>query len=623
MAFERLNEKKAIATNLDGFISNQLFLISQQKIRRNLMEEDKFNRAVLENDLPLEDQIEWRQAQLAKVGNDKDEKRRIEQDISALKERKIQEDFDNAYLQQITDMNAGLQGVESTISFLNNELRKTKDSAMKTKIKTELSLLKKKKFENQQSMLANQTTYAQNSQSESIIQKQIKQVNASRVRALESGQDEYASVLDLQLQSLNMSLATAKISKTMTDLSVATATGQSAVALLDSFNNEIENADPNTPVVIGEQRYESAQQFWQSQRTQYLNDRSANGFFGRYQGELKEKVDYQESNRLLSNSTLSQADSWYKEIETRPELADYQERLVQDKQQALQYTGDKRANQALAKFSQDLDAANALDELAYMQDQYGINLSSQFQQVIKTSASEKQQQVADIISTMYQIQADNPGISNQAALQQAIKAGAATFVSPEEFATMSAEELAKKTTDVATNETGVGTSPLDVTKAQTEKFSSAPSLKEGGLYKGADGSTVFKYENGALRPFTGNFTDEEFKQTAGKGFDAVETVNINSIPKGQAIVKDQTVQQNNQTPEQQQSQDNTLGAYIPDPGLLKDYSQDQIVKRGDKIYLKPGVQPTWDRPVEKQEETTFTEDQVIRTENNTYLRKNK
>ena len=89
MAYERLSEQKTIATNLGSFIDSQMNLISQARLRKNLEDESQFNRAVLEDNLTLDQQLEWRKNQLSKITKgDKDERRRIRDEISTLKDLK-------------------------------------------------------------------------------------------------------------------------------------------------------------------------------------------------------------------------------------------------------------------------------------------------------------------------------------------------------------------------------------------------------------------------------------------------------------------------------------------------------------------------------------------------------
>lgn len=625
MAFERLRDRKVVATNLDAFISNQLFLVQQQRQQLNLEEESKFVRSVLEDNLTLDQQIDWRKEQLKKVpGSDRDERRRIRDEISSLKDQKEQKTFTDSYIQQLTDLNAGIQSVDTTISWLRTRLANTTDSNVQTKIRDEIKNLESTRFTQRQNMLTSQTNYAVDSQTESIIDTQINRVNNARVQALNAGLDDYVALLDLQLQSLNKSLGESKITSSLLNFSVSSATGQSALSLLNAFNDEVSKADPNTPVTIGGTRYESAQQYWQVERNEYLNDRSANGFFTRYQDELKEQVEYRESKKLLSNATLSDVQSWYDFVKDRPELTDYQDRIQTEAQKALQFTADKRSAQIVNQFAVNLDAQKAISELAYIQDKFGVDQTLNYQRVVTSAAQEKEAQVREILSTMRSILSENPGLSNQQALQQAIKTGAGVIFTPEQIATQKASDIINQAGDVATKQQGTEGSPVDVTEEATKPFTPLPSFREGELYKDPTKSTVFLYENGKLRPFAGNFSEEEFKQVTGKGFSAVQSVsNLSTVPLGTSIAKTDRLSSTAQpdSTAQRNEQDTNVGEYIPDPGLLQFYQPDQIITRGVQKYLKPGVDPVWSRQLSKDEQKQYQPDKLITTNNNVYLKR--
>lgn len=624
MAFQRLRDKQTIATNLDAYISNQLFLVRQQRQTFNIAEESKFNQSVLEDNLSLQQQLDWRKKQLKNIPTgDRDERKRVREEISTLKDLMEQDEYNNKYLDQLTSMNSGVQSVDTTLSWLKNRLGRTTDPKIQKDIRNEINSLEKEKFTQQQNMISNQTTYASGSQDIDIISKQITKVNNSRVEALNAGLDEYVSLLDLQLQTLNKSLAEANIQKTVTSFSVATATGQSALALLDAMNQQVSSSDSNAPVTIGGTKYDSAQQYWQVQRNEYLNDRSANGFFPRYQTELAEQVDYKESTKQLTNQTLKDADSWYTSLKDRPELTDYSERIDLERQKTMQYTADKRAAQVLNRFGENLDTQTAINDLAYIQDQFNVDQTANYQQIIQKASSEKEAQVNDLLSTMRQILSQNPGMSNQDALQKAIQSGAGIVVSPEELATSKATDIINKFSDTATNEEAQATSQLDITKESTKSFGEPTEFKEGDYYKTPDSTTVYKYESGKLRPFTGAFSEEDFKSATGQGFNVIKTVSdVKNVSMGDAITKgDRLVQTQPQQETQQQQPDNTLGQYIPDPGLLQYYNEDQLIRRESKVYLKPGVDPVWKQQIKQDERANYTDDQIIDTGSNTYLKK--
>ena len=621
MAYEKLSAKKTISTNLGEYIQSLSLLIQQNRMRQNLEDEQRFNKAVLEDNLTLEQQLDYRKDQLARVDNlDKDEKLRIKGEISNLKDRIEQKKFSDKYLEELTRLNSGAQSIETTINWLKDTLSRTTDLNIKDNIKDNINQLEGKLYEQRQNALSSRTKYAAESQDLNIIDKQINSINSERVKALRAGNDDYVALLDLQVQSLNKAKSEAEISKTLMDFSVATMTGGSATQLLNEFNKQLESASQDTPITIGGTRYDSARSFWELKRSEYLNDRSENGFFNRYQSELNDKLVYKSTRNILNNDTFGDVNNWYDGLKDRPEITPYLERLEQDKQKALTSTADLRASSIINEFGIKLDAQKALSDLAYIQDTYGVDQSLNYQKIVSAAASEKQNQVSQILSTMSQIMAQSPGISNKAAMEMAIKSGAGATVTPEELATQKASDIITGLSDKATAQEFGDETPLNVNQQMANKFTADSSLRDGGLYKSPTDKTVYKFENGSLRPFAGNWDEETFKQYTGSGFQAVQELkDVNSLSKGSPIMVDDA---------RAQGQVDQVGEKIASPELLKYYKPEDIITQGQDKFLKSGVKPvtgeklTYDKwtEMQKQYDPKTLEDKVIRSGKDIYLK---
>lgn len=620
MAFERLSDKKILSTNLDSFISSSLTLIARARTRKNAEDETRFYTAALNDNLTLEDQLEWRQGQLKSVPqSDRDERIRIRKEIASLKDLIEQKRVQDEYTEKLTDVNSGIASADSMLSWLKSTLSRTTDPAIQKTLKENIATTSKTIYDNQQKMLDHQVEYATNSKSLDVIDTAIKNVSSAKAKAMMAGLDENVALYDLQLQNLQKTKAESTVSDALLNMAVGTATGQSSIAVLNDYNNRIGTADETVPVTIGGQRYDNVKQFWTMKRGEFLNDQSANGFFTRYQSELQDKVDYKESSKSLSNTTLTEVQSWYDSIKDRPELADYATRIQYDSQKAMQYTADKRATQIVNDFALKEDPKTALNDLAYIQDKFGVNQTLNYQKIVSSAASQKQDQVQQILTTMNSIMQDNPGMSQAEAMNTAIKSGAGAAFSPMQLATSSAAETITKAGDQATKQQFEN--PQGLSQTDIKPFSSTPSLQEGQLVKSKDNTTVYRYENGALRPFQGSFSPEEFKNVSGKTFADVQTVDtIQGIPTGAAISKTDRLNQPTVLPQNTPDIVNP-GEYIPDPGLLKYYTPDQIQTVGVKKFLKSGTKPIWDRKLTDSELTQYKPDQILKTDSGSYLKK--
>ena len=414
MAYERLSDKKVIATNLGTYISSQILLISKARTRRNLEDEAIFTRSVLEDNLTLDQQLKYRNDQLGRVvSGDKDEKRRIKNEISTVKDLIEQKKFSDAYLKQVMFLNSGMQSIDTTINWLNKKLEQTTDIKIKQDVKENISKLKGMRYQKRQNALSSQTDYANKDKTPKIVQDQIERINNERTSASLAGNEDYVTLLDLQLQSLNKTNEEAMVSRAILDFSVATMTGQSALGTLNELNTKVSGANELSPINIGGVQYDSAKQFWEMKRGDYLNDRTDNGFFARYQGELSDQVTYKQSRGILSTESLSEVKAFYETIKNRPELTDYQDRIAQEQQVALQSTADLRAQSILNEFAVKLDAKKAISDISAIQDTYGVDQTLNYQKIISSAAKEKESQVREILSTMQQDMANTPGLSQQ------------------------------------------------------------------------------------------------------------------------------------------------------------------------------------------------------------------
>jgi hypothetical protein len=533
MAFERT---KNISTNLGSFIDFQVDTIVKQRTIANLEDEARFNNAVLEDNLDLDQQLQYRQEQLKRVDKgDLTEKRRIKSEIAGLKDRMEQKQYDDEYIVELTKLNSGIQSIESTIKWAEGRLANTTDQTIRKSLINKISELKSNKYTQQKDVLDKQTTFATNDKTDEVLTKQIDNVKNARVEALNAGNDDYVALLDLQLQQLNKAKSEAAISRKLINASVSSATGQTALGMLNYFNNQTELADTTTPVTIGETRYDSEQQFWSLKRAEYLNDRSTNGFFETYKGELKEKVDDKSTKGLLNLNTLKDVNGWYDYIVNRPELKDYKDRIDLDKQNSLSTTAESIATMALNQYKIDYDVNKTLSTLATIQDVYGVDQKLNYQKVILETSQTRETQVQQTLDTMNSILQGNPGMSVQDALQQAIKSGAGVAYSPEEMATQGVSGIITNAGTKAEEQQFGGKDITTPASGNITPFKQV-NYQEGGLYRNQNENLVYKYENGQLRALTGDWNEEMLKKATGKGYSAVEVLgNIGTAPKGAEI----------------------------------------------------------------------------------------
>lgn len=591
MAYERLSDQKVISTNLNGFIQAQLVLLKNQRTQRNLDDESRFQSAVLEDNLSLEDQLGYREDQLKRVKGTKDktEINRVKEAIAGLKDQIEAKKYSDEYTQQVNLLNTGAQSIDTTIAWINDRMSKTSDLAIKKNLQDNLSVLLSKKYDLQKQTLDKESTFAANDKSELVLTQQIEKVSSARKSALLAGDDNYVAVLDLQLQNLNKSLSETKINKTLLSFATSTITGQSAIALLDSFNKQISSADATSPVNIGGVQYDSAQAYWNTRRADFLNDNSDNGFFGRYKGEINEAMNFQISKGTFTNESIKQASDAYDSLRFRPELGDYSNKIDLQKQGTLDSVANARATQIVNKFTVDLDAKRAISGLSSIQETFGVDMTKNYQTVILKASQEKTEQFNSLLAATQQIMASNPGMTQEQAFKKAVESGAGVTYSPEALATKPAEQLLKE----GQENPAKTTPPLTIDPNAEGKNFQQPNLVEGGVYKLGNSATGYLFQGGQLKPLADQFTDEEFKTATGKTFADIETVtSFGNTPIGPAITKTQAISQPAAVPDPNVAQPDkaivpgTVPAAAPGQVLgasTGPQAQTYVVKAGDTL----------------------------------------
>lgn len=454
MAYERSTDSKIKGDSLDAFVSNMSKLFANQVASRNAEDELNFNKAVLENDLSLEDQLDYRKEQLKRVSDDPAERARIRAEISNLKNRVQQKKFSDEYLSKISDFNSGISSLDSVISWLETQKASATDPDIKASIEKELASKKADKFTLTKDLLNSHTQYAINDKSETVIQSQIDKVISAKNKALLAGDENLASNYDLQLQSLNKALNENTIDRDIKNFAVSSITGYAtATKLLDAYNQKIASAAPTGPVTIGGVTYASPKEFWGYKRDSYVADTSSSGFFERLNDENKSLINTSNSKNNLDSNVLSSVGTTYDSLLNRPELAGYENRINNVKQEVLQTGANLIADKIVNNYALDYDINKAVGDLNSLKSS-GVNTDSAFTKLMTTAGQIKQGQINNILSAAQVALQNDPNLTPEQALNNAIASGAGTVLSPRELATKDEKTIATEFTNTATKNTG-------------------------------------------------------------------------------------------------------------------------------------------------------------------------
>lgn len=417
-------------------------MFERQQAVRNANDELEFNRLVLEEDLDIDSQIEYRSEQKKRASDDPTEKRRLTKEISSLKDRKQQKEFTDEFSGKVSDYQQGLSSIDSLINYLQDQENSATDETILNTISEKLSEARTQKFNLTKQLLNDQTQYAVKDKSVSVIDTQLARVNTARTKALLSGDATLVATYDLQVQALNKAKNETSVSRDILSLGVVSSTGgATATALLDAYNAKIGNSANTGPLEIGGVAYNSPQDFWTFKRDQYVSDNSSNGFFPSLQGEIKNSMSLMNSKNSLSVSTVRDQAATFDMLKGRPELAKYTNQIDLYKQDALQTGTNTLTDRIANEFTRTLDLNKAVSDIAAIRN-LGTNVDDAFTKLLSSGAAVKSTQVGNILDAARNAMANDPTLTPEAAIGKAVGAGAGAVLSPEQLATGSEKTIA-------------------------------------------------------------------------------------------------------------------------------------------------------------------------------------
>lgn len=476
MAYERLSDNKIKGDSLDAFISNLSKTFSNQIALRNAEEENKFNRIIIDQNLPLEDQLSYRQDQFARVSDDPVERKRLGEEIKTLKTRIKQRDFSDEYTQTIMDYNSGITSVDTVIDWLKDQQSTSTDPDVLDAINKELQRKTDEKFTMISNLIDKSTQFALQDKSSDVVQSAISKVTAAKTKALLAGNDTQAGMYDLQLMALNKALTENNIEKDVKNFAVSSVTGYAdSTKLLDAYNSKLATASPTSgPIKIGDVTYASSQEFWKYKRDSYISDSGSNGFFGSLNKEMTDKIKTANIGNNLDTNFLSSIGASFNTLATRPELAGYDQRLAATKADALQTGADLISDKILSSYSTSYDLNRAVTDLNNLKT-IGVNTTTAFTKILQTAGSIKQGQVDNILRAAQIAMQNDPNLSPEQAINMATSSGAGVVLSPEQLATSPEKTIA---TDLSKGSTAgaFGNEPRTTTTATPPVSTNIPPV---------------------------------------------------------------------------------------------------------------------------------------------------
>ncbi len=444
MAYQRVSDQPVRGDSLDVFVSGVMKMYQGQIASRNAQDESQFLKLVLDQHMPLEDQLAYREGQLKRVSDDRDESLRIGKEVKALRSLVEQQTFADDYTEKLSTFNAGAASIDSVINWLNESKLTAEDPDVLAKIDAELVAREKDRFTINQNVIQNQTDYALKDKTDLILNQQIARIGTERNKALLADNKELVSTYDLHLLVLNKAKAENSIEKDIKNFSVATITGYAtAASTLDAFNQKMAAASATGSVKIGDVTYNSPQEFWKFKRDSFVADQSDNGFFQRFNTEQKNLINTKFSQGTLSVSDLQAISKNYNDLSSRSELQSYAPIISMVRQDSLQTGANLLGDNIVTKFTQDYDLNKAVQGLTAIKT-LGVNTDNSLNKIIQSAAQIKGTQVSNILSSAQNLLAQDPTLTPESAINKALTSGAAVVFSPQTLINKNEQDLANE-----------------------------------------------------------------------------------------------------------------------------------------------------------------------------------
>lgn len=661
MAVER--QDRSFSLPLGDFVSRQQTVFQSSRTRaRDFIVRD-FSQRVIDEGLSYQDQKDFYNSLISKekdrVFVDEDYIKDLKKNVTDLNKLIRAEKFTNEFNEKFDNLVSGQLSIGDHVSFLETELSGAIDADLKATIQTKLSEAKQAQYTSQKSIFDNQVTYALNDKTEDVLQGMITKAQKKKNEALLGGDNDWASAIDVQLLSLNKQLAQSRLQKQVSENIARSLADPNPVNTLAQLNQRLSEADTAVPVTVNGTTYDSARDFWDAEKSNYLGS-------GQFFNELNQFW----TNHINATQARSQA-SLVPELRTiksnletmlsNPDLVQYGQLSADTVDLIMRHGADLAGNNIVAQAKSDFNFSKAAKQLEELNSFSGIDMTTKYQDIIASVSQVNFQQAQTILDNASQYaQAAGRSAPTMEDLNLAIQATPNLIVSPTDLAERNPADIAKG----VFNDT-IGKPAEDLNTSGTEVGGSTGQRRvvDGTFVKIPGSSTVYKAENGKLLELYGNFSEQDFKNlTGGKGFEVVQEI---PTLEGQDVVREGILspgeqarraeiqrqeeekkrqeeqarlqaqyaaeQQNNNNSNNTSSGSSSsgssssgqttnnvvpqtqLGQKVAAPELLSLLSEDQIVRQGSSVYLKQGVTAPYRKLGGPSELAGFKESDLIRT----------
>lgn len=259
-------------------VSNSVKIIKSIRRSRQAKKEADFQRSVADG-LSYPDQLKLREQWLKEEKEsgfpDAEYIATLEKSVADTKKLNRFNKYRSKYTETLQDLTTGKINHSEYLDTLKNQLENVTDPELRLEIQGDILDATKELKRYDQAILSNKVALADKDGTVEVIEEAISRVTAARASAAINENEEETLAYDETLNALNSRLNTVKIEDKISNFQVKSATlGVSPVEKLDFINGQIQSADETNPFRVGDKTYNSAKEYWNLQRDQYLAGQS-------------------------------------------------------------------------------------------------------------------------------------------------------------------------------------------------------------------------------------------------------------------------------------------------------------------------------------------------------------
>lgn len=390
--------QQKFSVDLGSVVNNSIDAVVAVRKSERARKEAEFQRAIA-NGLSYEAQVSMREAQLEEEKkssiSDADYITTLEKSITDTKKLNRFNKYRTRYTETLGELSAGKINEQEYLSVLRNQLSGIDDPDLRLEIQTDITAAEAKLKTYNDTILSNQVKKAKYDGTKSALSDVISRVNVARAQALIDDNQDEVTAYDETLSALQSQLSSVRIQDSITDFQVRSSTrGTNPIEKLNYINSEIQRADPNTAIKIGDRTYTSAQQFWSLERDNFLAGSSQ--IFGNFFDELnthsKNTIDSAAAKfGYPTQIILDEALQTFNELRAKPELVPFVNRLDITQAATMSEGADKYANYLIttSQGTTDFSFKLADAEIQKISSRYGVDLTARRVQLQNLSLSDK------------------------------------------------------------------------------------------------------------------------------------------------------------------------------------------------------------------------------------------